>query len=193
MEMRRPVVLLAGLLLLALGGAFLALMLRGPPKQELSLPSSVDIPSDGEVAGIAVRLYNSCQQEPDEPEFDLPAEFVPEVLAVFRPVRVARHHPAVEEYGTMRLRLRGGGDVELRLYRLNKEPVLFSVSGVPCTRGGPYKDMAPGYHKYYPESFALEGLLREFALITKGRGSHDRVREVLEKFARSAGRGEHLR
>lgn len=190
--MRRAVVVLAFVLLL-FGGGLIALMLRGSRQQEQPLPSSVDFPNDGEVVAISVRLYNSCQEEPDEPEFDLRPEFVPEVLVLFRPVRVARHHPWVQEYGTMRLRLRDGGEVELRLYRLNKEPVLFSVSGVPCTRGGLYEDIAPGHGKFYPESFALEGLLREFALIAKGRGSRDHVQEILEQFARSSGRKEPVR
>ena len=48
----------------------------------------------------------------------------------------------------MRLKLREGGEVELRLHRLNKEPVLFSVGSVPRMRGGPYRDMAPGKDKY---------------------------------------------
>jgi hypothetical protein len=192
--MRHRAVLLSCLLLLTVGGALIVFVARaGWPRREPPLPSSIDFPDDGKVAGVAVCLYNSCQDEPDEPEFELPAEFVPDVLAILRPVRVARHHRAVEEYGAMCLTLRDGDKVELRLYRLNKEPVLFLVQGVPCTRGGPYKDMAPGKHKYFPESFAFEGLLRELALVARGSGSRGRALEILNKFDQSAGREDRRR
>jgi hypothetical protein len=188
--MRSRLALLLGFLILCAGAALaVALSVARWPNREPPLPDSVEFPDNAQVARIVVRLYNSCNDDPDEPEFDLPLEFVPEVLAVLRPVRVVRHHPSTQEYGTMRLKLHDGREYEVRLQRLNKEPVLYSVDGVPCTRGGRYMDMAPGKDKYLPESFAFEGLLRELASLTKGCGSRGRAREILNKFEQSAGRG----
>lgn len=123
--------------------------------------------------------------QPDLAEFELPAEFVPELLGVLGPVVYSKHPRSelLREIGRVRFACRDGRTVEVGLVFFGKEPVLFTLQGVPCVRGGPYHDLAPGKDQYLPEVLTLEAYLRAV-----GRGDREAARAYLNLLHRSAGK-----
>jgi hypothetical protein len=81
------------------------------------------------------------------------------------------------------VRCRDGRNLDVRVVWFGKGPVLFTLDGTPCTRGGPYRDLAPGEDKYLDEGLALAGFLRAVH-----RGDEDDQRRYLVLLDKSAGR-----
>src|SRR5262249_14351186 len=95
-------------------------------------------------------------------------------------------HPlSVQEAGHLRLTCRDGRTLEAPLFFYGKEPVLFTLQGVPCIRGGPYNTLAPGKHMYLPEVLTLQGGLRAIKKGDRAMANDDR-----KLLRRSAGRTE---
>jgi hypothetical protein len=130
-------------------------------------------------------LSGAVSGHPDLAEFELPAEFVPELLRVLSPAVYSKHPRSelLREIGRVRFACRDGRTVEVGLVFFGKEPVLFTLQGVPCVRGGAYHDLAPGKDKYLPEVLTLEGYLRAVR-----RGDREAARAYLNLLHRSAGK-----
>ena len=148
-------------------------------------PAVPTLPDATDVARATVTVSGVVSGQPDIAEFELPAEFVPELLGVLGPAAYSQHpRPEVtQEVGLLRFACREGRDVEVRLVFAGKEPVRFTLQGVPCVRGGAYHDLAPGKDKYLPEVLTLEGYLRAV-----GRGDREAARGYLNLLRRSAGK-----
>lgn len=142
-------------------------------------------PTADDVARVTVTVSGAASGQPDLDEFELPAEFVPELLGVLGPPAYHQHPrpERTQEVGRLRFVCRDGRDLEVRLVFAGKEPVLFTLQGVPCVRAGAYCDLAPGKDKYLPEVLTLEGFLRAVR-----RGDREAAREYLNLLHRSAGK-----
>jgi hypothetical protein len=134
---------------------------------------------------MTATLSGSVSREPDIAEFEVPADAVPAVLRVLSPPEYHPHPPAkyVREIGQLRILCRDGRTLDVSLVYFGKEPVWFTVQGVPCIRGGPYNDLAPGKDKYLAEVLTLEGFLRAVHA-----GEKAAAREYLDLLDKSAGR-----
>lgn len=148
-------------------------------------PDVPEWPEAGQVERITATVSGSVSSQPDLAEFEVPTEFVPAVLRVLSPPQYHRHPPAkyLQEVGQLRVVCHDGRVLDVRLIYFGKEPVLFTLQGVACIRGGPYQDLAPGKDMYLPEVLTMEGLLRAVK-----SGDRERAREYLDLLDRSAGR-----
>jgi hypothetical protein len=141
-------------------------------------------PEPSEVERVTAVVSGSVSNQPDLAEFEVPSEFVPELLQVLSPPEYHKHPDKyTQEVGRLRVVCRDGRVAEVGLVFYGKAPVLFTLDGVSCMRGGPYKDLAPGHDKYLPEVLTLEGFLR-----AAQRGDRTVARECLDLLHRSAGR-----
>jgi hypothetical protein len=141
-------------------------------------------PEETEVERITARVSGSITGDPDLADFEIPAEYVPAVLRPLGPPQYHKHPPNVQEVAWLRVHCKDGRELELRLFFYGKEPVLFTLQGVPCIRGGRYVNLGNEQSpKYLPEVLTLEGLLRAVH-------GHDRAKaqEYLDLLDQSAGR-----
>lgn len=168
--MRWPIL---GFALLAIGCS------EGRPPDLPIWPELVDLDR------VTASISGAVSSQEDLAEFEIPNEFIPELLRVLGPPKYHKHPPAkyTQEIGRLRIVCRDGRVLEIGLVFYGKEPVLFTLQGVPCIRGGPYQDLAPGHDKYLPEVLTLEGFLRAVH-------RHDRVaaKQYVDLLDRSAGR-----
>jgi hypothetical protein len=148
-------------------------------------PAVPEWPDAAQVERITAAVSGSVSGQPDIAEFDVPPEFVPAVVRVLSPPEYHEHPPGkhLQEVGQLRVACRDGRVLDVRLYFFGKEPVLFTLSGVPCIRGGPYNNLASGKDIYLPEVLTLEEFLRAVR-----SGDRVRARKYLELLDRSAGR-----
>lgn len=148
-------------------------------------PAVLAWPDVTQVERITASVSGSVSRQSDLPEFEVPPEFIPALLQVLSPPEYHKHPPAeyLQEIGQLRITCRERRVLEVRLFFYGKEPVLFTVQGVPCRRGGPYKNLAPGKDKYLAEVLTLEGFLRAVK-----SGDQERVKKYLDLLDRSAGR-----
>lgn len=148
-------------------------------------PAVPEWPGIVQVDQITASVSGSVSTLPDLAEFKVPAEFVPAVVRVLSPPQYHAHPAAkyLQEVGRIRIACRTGRVMDVRLFFFGKEPVLFTLDGVPCIRGGPYNDLAPGKGVYLPEVLTLEAFLRAVR-----SGDREQARECLESLDKSAGR-----
>jgi len=142
-------------------------------------------PEAAEVARMTATVSDVVTTNPSLPEFEVPAEYVPAVLRVLRPPKYCKHPEAklLQEVGQLRVVCHDGRSLEVRLLFYGKEPVLFTLDGVPCIRGGPYQELTPGSDVYLPEVLTFEGVLRSIQQRDKAK-----AREYLQLLDKSAGR-----
>ena len=156
----------------------------------MTLPTP-SLPEDSEVRSITASLYNFPAQAPDVPEYTIPSEYIPVVLKFFHPVEQHKHPANAHDIGTLHILTQSGESSELRFfYWGDGEPVLFSLQGVQCIRGGQFintgrGEMAP---KYLTESLTIDGVLRELHQQTIKGVKSSRLDEYISLLERSAGR-----
>jgi hypothetical protein len=152
------------------------------------LPETVAFPLDQDVRGVTAQCYNSRLNAPDTPEFEIPEQYVPTLLRMFRPCQVQPHLGGLQEAARLQVRRTDGSVDDVRLLVSLKAPLLFTFNGTPCIRGGRYKDVTDGKDKYIGESDTLEDVLRELHRIATDGKETDRFRESIRLLDRSAGR-----
>jgi len=142
-------------------------------------------PDPSEVERILASVSDQTSGQPDLPEFEVPPEFVPAVVRVLSPPEYHEPPPAkhTQSVGRLRVICRDGRELVVGLVFYGKEPVLFTVNGVPCIRGGPYNETKPGSDMYLPEVYAVEGLLRHLHA-----GERVKALECVQRLDKSAGR-----
>ena len=174
------IILVLGLLLLA----FFSL-----PHDAMLTPPN--LPEDSEVRLITATLYNSPTDEPDIPEYTIPSEYLPMVMKLFRPAETHKHPATVRDIGTLHVVTKSGESSEIHFcYWGDGEPVLFSIQGFQCIRGGPFINLG-GSEKtpmYLTESLTIHGVLRELYWQTIKGVKSQRLEEYLSLLERSAGR-----
>jgi hypothetical protein len=150
-----------------------------------SPPAVPEWPEAAQVKRITASCSGAVVNEPDIAEFEVPSEFVPAVMRVLSPPEYHKHPRAdfLKDVGQITIECNNGKVLNVRLFYFGKEPVLFTLEGVPCIRGGPYKDTAPGFHHYLCEVLTFEGFLRAIR-----NGNRKEAREYLHLLDKSAGR-----
>lgn len=154
-----------------------------------TLPTVPAWPALSEVERISVVVSGKVSDLPALAEFELPNEFIPDVLKVFTPL-VYYPHPlskSVDDVGVLRIECRDGRVINVQLLFSGKGPVLFIFEGVLCIRGGPYIDLSLGKDKYLPEVLTLEGYLRAIQ-----SGSYEKAKMFLKLLNQSAGRKDNI-
>ena len=142
-------------------------------------------PKASEVVRISVVVSGKVSELPDLDEFELPNEFIPDLLKVLSPPLYSPDplSKSVDIVGLLRIECRDGRVIHVQLLFSGKGPVLFVFEGVPCIRGGPYNDFTSGKDKYLPEVLTIEGYLRAIQC-----GDHEKAKKSLKLLDQSAGR-----
>jgi hypothetical protein len=124
---------------------------------------------------------------PELAEFDVPQEYVPALIRFLSPPQYHEHPRAkmTREVGRLGIACRDGRTLDVRLILFGKEPILFTIDGVPCIRGGPYNDLGPSDD---PDQYAVESLILEAFLRAVHSGDSAAAQRLTRKLDRSAGR-----
>jgi hypothetical protein len=115
-------------------------------------------------------------------EFEIAAQYFPAVMRALDEPRYVKAPRHVSEVGNLAIHCRDGRMLHVQLLFAGKEPVLVTLNGVSCIRGGEYKDL--GKDKYLPEVLALGEALRAIHA-----GDKAKAQENFDLLNRSAGRG----
>src|SRR4051812_48191167 len=115
-----------GLVVLAAG-----LGVAGRAILKLQSAHPLDYPDDVDVVGVTAELFASDQGDA-VPPFAVPSEYIPRLLAAFRPVEeyTGRRPPLDTPIGRLVIRATDGRALEILVPWVWKEPLFFRVGGV---------------------------------------------------------------
>jgi hypothetical protein len=117
-------------------------------------------------------------------EFEIADQYIPAVMRALDEPRYIKAPRHVSEVGSLTIHCRDGRTLQVQLLFAGKEPVLFTLDGVSCIRGGGYEDLAPGKDIYLSEVLALGEALRAIHA-----GDKSKAQKNFDELDRSAGRG----
>lgn len=177
---------------IGLSCACVALMLR------LNAPVFVPLPSPEDTDQITAQIIDASDTFgiPPVPEFRVPEKYFPVILAFLSPaVRyqgsfsfdILEKHWAL---GQIELKAKNGSATTIGLYDVGKNPMIFSVNGVLCQRGGDYKPNAvfsTGYESYAAEPYLLCAVLRAIHKAAATRTEPAELMGYVQKLKRSKG------
>jgi hypothetical protein len=120
------------------------------------------LPGQDEIDSITARINDLTDNMGIRPipAFTIPRDQIPTILAALTPAERAERlrrdaeHSAI--IGHLTIRTKVGGNIEIDYYGMGQNPVVFSVDGAVCIRGGDYK---PGYKTREFEMYTDESLL----------------------------------
>jgi hypothetical protein len=100
--------------------------------------------------------------------FEVPNEFIPAMLRCIDPPTPVESSVSGEEVAALHITCSDDRVVDMHFIFYGKNPAIFTINGVQCVRGGPYKPHDSGGDKYMSESGGIgEALLllqrKEFA------------------------------
>jgi len=151
-------------------------------------PSVPALPATSEVDRITVRLHGpevaGGYVGPPIEEFEIADQYIPAVMRALDKPRYIKAPRYVSDVGSLTIHCRDGRTLQVQLLFAGKEPVLFTLDGISCIRGGEYEDLAPGKDKYLPEVLTLSEALRAIH-----SGDKAKAQEYFNLLDRSAGRG----
>lgn len=148
-------------------------------------PTAPDLPVAGDVESVTATVFGSVSEQLDLAEFDIPCDFVPDILRLLTP---CEYHPRPlvsrsEVVARLLIRRVDGRTSEVLVLFARGETVQFTIQGVPCRRAGTYHDFDPASGVDLPEVLRIEALLRDLH-----RGDSRRARNQIERMDRAAGR-----
>jgi hypothetical protein len=126
----------------------------------------VNLPTEEEIDTISARLddANDVIREPI-PEFTIPRDHVPLILAALNPVEKS-DYPAVWDertLGHLTITTKTGRQIHIAFCFAGHNPLCYSVDGVRCLRGGKYQPVAMIGHF----GVAAEALITVWATLRK--------------------------
>jgi hypothetical protein len=160
----------------------------------------LDLPDDAAVANVTADMFASDLGDPIPP-FAVPSEYVPRVLAAFRPAEeyTGKYLPPPDVwFGRVTVQATDGRILTLEIPWAWKEPLIFRSGETWYIRGGPFvPDRVFGSRVedqwYTSENFALAEALREMGKEQPEGRKRPRIVYHLDKIERSAGRRPPLR
>lgn len=163
-------------------------------------PHPLDFPDDVAVVGVTADMFASDLGD-QVPPFAVPPEFIPRILAVFRPAEeyTGKHFPPPGVwFGRVSVQATDGRILVLEIPWAWKEPLFFRSGETWYVRGGPFvPDRVFGDRVedrwYTSENFALAHALREMGEEQPEGRKQSRIIYFLEELERSAGRRPPLR
>jgi hypothetical protein len=104
-------------------------------------PEVMALPEDAELEEVTALLYERDGWGSPVPEFALPRDYIPPVLAALRPAERNEYPHQWDEWctvGRLRIRCQGGRVIEVTWPDSGKNCLCFQVDGQRCVRGGEY-------------------------------------------------------
>jgi hypothetical protein len=158
----------------------------------LTQPQVVELPAIEEIQSVTGALEEGSQFGV-VPEFPIPPEYVPRILAALTPAH--RHDYAASRddppLGRLEIVTRTGQRIRVRFGYSGKNPLCFTIDGVRCIRGGRYKpvQVAPTRDEdvYTAECIDLECALWEIYWEQKSGKKREYLNQRLDDLERSAG------
>jgi hypothetical protein len=159
-----------------------------PPDPFVRLPDAEDIES------ITAQVYDNTANMGIRPvpEFSVPREHFPLLLSVLTPAKRKDHlREGVQQapaLGHLRIRTKAGGEIHIALTWLGLVPLVFSVDGVVCSRGGPYMPKRSRDEMGIDEGVLLQNIID--AIYWEGVKGHQigRIPELRRLIERSTGK-----
>jgi hypothetical protein len=160
----------------------------------------LDLPDDAAVANVTADMFASDLGDP-VPPFAVPPEYVPRVLAAFRPAEVytGKYRPPPDVwFGRVIIQVADGRTFTLEIPWAWKGPLLFRAGETWYVRGGPFVPARVFGDRevdrsYTSENFALAHALREMGEERTDGGKRSWITFHLDELERSAGRRPPLR
>jgi hypothetical protein len=155
---------------------------------------TISLPS---VQSVKKITFHTDYGRPKVQRFEMPREYFGVVLGALTPCEVLSVHVPHEPpndivYGTLTIETDEGRTVRITLYDAGKAPVMFSVDGIDCERGGVHGPInitsggLPDHDKeYVNESAELYNILVEIHDVPKTGA--DRLRHRIENLEISRG------
>ena len=111
----------------------------------------VKLPEVAQIAKIRAKVHEQFQTgsrgEPGQiPEFDVPMEFVPVILAAMRPAERTNASPSLAYFsviGNLTITTKSDQLFEVEIRDRGIYPLSMTINGIHCTRGGPFQGFGP--------------------------------------------------
>jgi hypothetical protein len=142
------------------------------------------LPPAAEVVKATAMVFGTVSQQPDLPEFEIPAEFVPGLLRVLSPPERFEHLAGDREViGWVHFTRRDGRVAVVELVYYAHGSVRYTLDGVACRRTGEYSERTPDGDVSISEASSIESFLRAVR-----RGDGPKARLLLARIDAAAGR-----
>jgi hypothetical protein len=160
--------------------------------RERGEPQTVYFPADEEVAEVTASLTGTHKLTSVVPEFTVPAEYVPRILAPFRPAKKHDYSAELDEFTMARLviRTKAGQTITITVPNSDKNKLCYRLDGIRCVRGGQYGavlDSDQGDGLAIPESGFLSCSIAEMWNEQKSGEKSKQLQLYLEFLERSIG------
>lgn len=176
----------------------LALIVAGPTCWLSQLSSTKElILNDSDVTSITAEVFKEDMILVGAPPTEIPAEYVPKILAALRPIVTVRDRRGLWDdlhpLGKLVIRKQDGNQIEIAFRWCGQNRLEFEYNGVRCRRGGAYEPIYNIVHQgvrlgYGDESELLAHAITEIHHEAENGVKSHELPDLFEDLERSAGK-----